>query len=83
MSKIRRSKDIVLGNKVYWLSCLSLTVFLNTYNLDTEVLSNYFIQFTNKNIWYVPKKQVLGKFIVYGWLFFYFGRDVTIKENNS
>lgn len=43
-----------------------------------------FIQFTRKNPWFVPHKEIWryekGYIWIAGWLFIYFGKIVTIKN---
>lgn len=75
---------ISLKGKTYRLTRKSLTFLFNIINEDTLCDRKYYLQISNVDPWFIPKKDKIleGKVTLWGWLFFYIGCDSKMLKKN-
>lgn len=69
-----------IKGKTYRITKTSMTFLLNI--IDEKSLNDdkYYFQITNKDPWFIPKKDTIcdGKVTLWGWLFVYVGCDTKM-----
>jgi len=59
-----------------------LTFSFLIWDKNGDNLRTYYIQFSTKDPWYYPKKELVcdGKVMLWGWLYFFVGCDPAILK---
>ena len=71
-----------IGNKIAWFDRKRLTFLLTVYDLKTKEDKMYYMQYSTKDMWLIPKRDTIcdGTITLWGWLFFYVGCNTEMLE---
>lgn len=74
--------NLQIRNKIAWIHRTRLTFLLVVYNLDTEEVKHYYMQFSTEDMWLKPKRDTIcdGTITLWGWLIFYVGCSTEMLE---
>lgn len=70
-----RKLHIRIKDKIAWVDRKNLTFLLTVYNSESKETKMYYMQYSTKDMWLIPKRDTIcdGEVTLWGWLFFYIG----------